>query len=1151
MNKKSIFFLNKKNIFNLVLILVILLAFVRASEVLSTEEESIKEKTIIKTKYTASTEDTEYSDGTHNLVLYSGRRFIEEDNKWKKIEEAKSLMGAYKLVIDEDKKYPVKVIDYNYTSMTIDFNVADTELNKDIPIKVYNKNNEIDLSVSIPQVKFNSKTAKRHILTIPKEKGSILGQEIKWGEGSTTINFSISTSSDDAEEKAGSTATAVNGCDSDAVNEYCGFRWAGVTIPNGATINTAYFNPTIYYSTYDEPNHNITFEDALNPPTFSTGALNVSNRIKTSNNVTWSSADLGCPAVFEYHRLTSCATFVMPDLSSIVQELVDSYDYSSGSSMVLIIQGSADASRDLDLGQYDSGVANSAWLNITYTAASGDTTIPSFSLNSTNASSITYNGTDIQINLTIKDDSNISAYTLSHNDTGDGTWKNETIIHLNPSYNVSMVWNYSIVNFSKTGGTMGWKVWANDTLNNINISDIYTFLVQSASMSIVWLNTTTITIENQSFAIMAYNVSCNGTCGNVNVWIDPPISDCDTLEAAGIYTLTQDVKDTSTCFNITVDDVTLDCKGYEINYSSDGTVGYGVHADTVENATVQNCIIKEGSRTTASKHSIWFEDSKNVTIFNNTIRSVRGNSIYFLKGANNTILNNTVVTDSTAPLIDGGTIYLYATVNSILRGNKVNSTRGLMYSILSSNIGVLGSYSDQYNHIFGQDNLAGGKPVNYTYNVDDVIYDGVDFTEFGLVIFAYSRNITIRNSNFSNGGLSLFFVNESEISNNFINTSNGHGIYLSGKIKYNNISNNDITVSKFNSDGIQSGHGCNFNLYSYNKILVNDGKNGIFIDTCINDTISHNTITTTDDNHRGIYVGFYADDNNVLNNIVNGTGDGIDLVISSDYNNISNNDITSTGSDGEGVYLYQCYFNSILNNTIKTSGNTGSGLRVQNSHNNTFKNNGVTSINSYSILLDESISNNFYNNLFNSTSQVSWDSAKFNNSWNTTNQTGTRIYKGGTNIGGNYWTNPSNNGYSDTCTDSDSDGFCDTAFNTSSGNGITGTGFWGNIDYLPLSDEFSEPSPPSDKGGLIPNSSGNPFYLDISVNGNPANIYLENNHTIVYFKVYANGTENTFYNFFAYANSTDETLSSRTGYLQVNITEEEADSCTYTKNSNW
>jgi hypothetical protein len=46
-------------------------------------------------------------------------------------------------------------------------------------------------------------------------------------------------------------------------------------------------------------------------------------------------------------------------------------------------------------------------------------------------------------------------------------------------------------------------------------------------------------------------------------------------------------------------------------------------------------------------------------------------------------------------------------------------------------------------------------------------------------------------------------------------------------------------------------------------------------------------------------------------------------------------------------------------------------------------------------------------------------------------------------MGGNYWTNPTGNGFSDTCTDANNDGFCDS-------NYILATN---NIDYLPLSDE--------------------------------------------------------------------------------------------------
>jgi len=70
------------------------------------------------------------------------------------------------------------------------------------------------------------------------------------------------------------------------------------------------------------------------------------------------------------------------------------------------------------------------------------------------------------------------------------------------------------------------------------------------------------------------------------------------------------------------------------------------------------------------------------------------------------------------------------------------------------------------------------------------------------------------------------------------------------------------------------------------------------------------------------------------------------------------------------------------------------------------------------------------------------------NYFNTTKQLGTRIYSAGGYIGGNYWTNPTGNGYSDTCIDSNKDGFCDEPLNLSNGTSVA-------YDYLPLSDEYT------------------------------------------------------------------------------------------------
>ena len=53
-----------------------------------------------------------------------------------------------------------------------------------------------------------------------------------------------------------------------------------------------------------------------------------------------------------------------------------------------------------------------------------------------------------------------------------------------------------------------------------------------------------------------------------------------------------------------------------------------------------------------------------------------------------------------------------------------------------------------------EDNLADGKPVNYTKYASNLVFDSVNFTQYGQVIFANSSNLTITNSNFTSNNAS-------------------------------------------------------------------------------------------------------------------------------------------------------------------------------------------------------------------------------------------------------------------------------------------------------------------------------------------------------------------------------------------------------------
>jgi len=139
----------------------------------------------------------------------------------------------------------------------------------------------------------------------------------------------------------------------EAVIQEVGMRFQNVTIPQGATITNAY----IEFET-DETNStatDLTFwgEDINNAPTFTTATNNISSRTKTSASVAWNNVP-AWNTVSEKHQT--------PDLSSVIQEIVNRAGWSSGNSMVIIVTGSGKRVAE----SYNGESANAPLLHVEY-----------------------------------------------------------------------------------------------------------------------------------------------------------------------------------------------------------------------------------------------------------------------------------------------------------------------------------------------------------------------------------------------------------------------------------------------------------------------------------------------------------------------------------------------------------------------------------------------------------------------------------------------------------------------------------------------------------------------------------------------------------------------------------------------------------------
>jgi len=235
---------------------------------------------------------------------------------------------------------------------------------------------------------------------------------------------------------------------------------------------------------------------------------------------------------------------------------------------------------------------------------------------------------------------------------------------------------------------------------------------------------------------------------------------------------------------------------------------------------------------------------------------------------------------------------------------------------------------------------------------------------------------------------------------------------------------------------------------------ISDYKNSIYIEKANRNLLENLTLIS----NRDYALQLLYSNHNTLRNI-------------SIYKNSSQIDLYNTGI---GIYLYYSDLNSLEN--IESSGNNYHGLYLSNSDNNTIykltlESNGKFGIywtTSYYNTLNDSIiednaecgirfinskENKIYNNLFNNSNNFCGVSTDYPNYWNTTRQTGTRIIFSQyfNEIGGNYYTNSTGNGFSDTCLDNDDDGFCDYPFDIYNNTTCTpGVDCSNNVDYLPL-----------------------------------------------------------------------------------------------------
>jgi parallel beta-helix repeat protein len=347
--------------------------------------------------------------------------------------------------------------------------------------------------------------------------------------------------------------------------------------------------------------------------------------------------------------------------------------------------------------------------------------------------------------------------------------------------------------------------------------------------------------------------------------------------------------------------------------------------------------------------------------------------------------------------------------------------------------------------------FGGADDITFDCNGYTISGDGDD-VGYGVYLPSNSNSNTLQNC----GNISYF----------------DRGVYL---LASDDNTLTDITTSS-NSD-----YGVFISESDYNTltdIIISDNNRGLYINNSYYNMVSKVTAVS---NTEGVYI--YQSDRNILTDMTTVSNTYGVYLYQSDTNTFA--DLTSTSNNpGSGIALRMSWYNTF---TDITSNSNQYGIRMyQDSDYNTINDSYIEANTAAGIWLDESGSdpeyNLIYNNYFNNNQNMIIDSGIINENYFNASEdcTKTNII-GGSCIGGNYWSDPTGTGHSETCSDFlQPYGICDDPYEIAS--------YPWAWDYLPLTD-VSAGTPCSscaECSGLLVNANPGEIVRldnDVTING--------------------------------------------------------------------